>query len=166
MSIVRAYIGLGSNLQEPVRQIQRAITQLSSLQKSRLLAVSSMYGNPPMGPQDQPDFVNAVAAMETELSARALLKALQEIERQQGRERSGERWGPRTIDLDLLVFGAEIVNETGLEVPHPGIGSRAFVLIPLREIAPGLVIPGLGEIDTVTDAMDASALCVIDSEQD
>lgn len=119
-----------------------------------------------MGPQDQPDFVNAVAAMETELSARALLEALQEIERQQGRDRSGERWGPRTIDLDLLVFGAAIVNETGLEVPHPGIASRAFVLIPLREIAPGLVIPGLGEIDTVTDTIDASALCVIDSAQD
>lgn len=137
-----AYVGLGSNLDGPASQVSRALEALTRLPLTRLLARSRLYRNPPMGPQDQPDYVNAVACLATALPAQQLLAELQGVERAQGRVRGAERWGPRTLDLDLLLYGHEIIRTPGLEVPHPGIAERPFVLLPLAEIAPDVVIPG------------------------
>lgn len=139
---VRAYIGLGSNLDEPVQQLQAAFTALDALPDSRVTQRSSLYSSKPMGPADQPDYTNAVAELETGLSALDLLRAMQAIEQAQGRDRSGQRWGARTLDLDLLLYGDEVINTQELVVPHPGIAERDFVLVPLTEIAPEVVIPG------------------------
>ncbi len=143
---VKAYIGLGSNLEEPVKQVARALQELDSVPQTRCLAHSGLYSSGPMGPQDQPDYINAVARVETRLSPRDLLQALQAIERAHGRLRI-ERWGPRTLDLDLLLYGEGPHREEGLVVPHPGLHERAFVLYPLRELDPELPIPGFGRID-------------------
>jgi 2-amino-4-hydroxy-6-hydroxymethyldihydropteridine diphosphokinase len=142
---VVAYIGLGSNLQNPASQLQQALQALAAIPACRLLSHSSLYGSAPMGPQDQPDYVNAVAALKTSLTAEQLLDQLQGIENHQGRVRK-ERWGARTLDLDLLLFGDQIINTERLVVPHVGIAERSFVLYPLQEIAPGLVIPGMGAL--------------------
>ena len=139
------YIGLGSNLGNPAEQVERAIEFLRAVPQIRLLSRSSLYSSGPIGPVDQPDYVNAVAKISTTLDARGLLRALKEIERLRGRKR-GVRWGPRLIDLDLLLFGDEEIDELNLKVPHPGIACRNFVLLPLAEVAPGLVVPGLGRI--------------------
>ncbi len=140
-----AYVALGSNLADPVQQLERAFDALAGLPETSLVARSSLYRSAPFGPVAQPDFINAVVALRTSLGARALLDRLQAIERSQGRERE-ERWGPRTLDLDLLVYGAEVIDEPWLTVPHPGIVERNFVLLPLKEIAPDLVIPGTGRV--------------------
>jgi 2-amino-4-hydroxy-6-hydroxymethyldihydropteridine diphosphokinase len=139
---VLAYVGIGSNLADPVQQIRQAIAALDRLPHTALDAVSSLYRTPPMGPQDQPDYVNAVVALATVLHPYALLDALQEIERAQNRVRE-RHWGPRTIDLDLLVHGDLRIADARLRVPHPGLAERAFVVVPLAEIAPALAIPGL-----------------------
>ncbi len=138
---VTAYIGLGSNLDEPAAQVCAAFEALAAIPASQLQRRSRLYGNPPMGPQDQPDYVNAAAELATTLSPRELLEALQAIERRHGRVRGGRRWGPRVIDLDLLLYGNALIEEAGLRVPHPGLTERAFVLVPLAEIAPALVLP-------------------------
>ena len=140
-----AFVGIGSNLDEPHRQIDAAINRLAALPGCDVFAVSSLYRSAPFGPVEQPDFLNAVVALTTDMSARALFAALQSIEEDMGRQRS-ERWGARIIDLDLLVFGDAVVNDDDLVVPHPGIGERNFVLLPLAEIAPELDIPGLGPV--------------------
>jgi 2-amino-4-hydroxy-6-hydroxymethyldihydropteridine diphosphokinase len=140
------YIGLGSNLDSPGRQIETAFELLDGVPDTRLIARSSLYRSAPFGGIEQADFVNAVAALLTRLSAVQLLAQLQEIERVRGRERGGVRWGPRVLDLDLLVYSYERVDEPDLTVPHPGIAERNFVLLPLRELAPDLVIPGLGRV--------------------
>ena len=155
---VTAYLGLGSNLKDPAAQIVAAIDRLAALPGSMLRAVSSFYRNPPMGPQDQPDYVNAVVALDTGLAPRALLEAMQAIERAQGRDRGGLRWGPRTIDLDLLVYGDAVLDEDHLKVPHPGIAERAFVLVPLAEIAPQISIPGHGALSTLLAAVDRASV--------
>ena len=136
-----AYLGLGANLANPVAQLQNAITALRLLKQSTLLAVSGLYGSKPMGPQDQPDYVNAVAKVSTTLSPLALLDALQQIEQQQGRQRKTERWGPRSLDLDILLYGNHTISNERLTVPHYGLTKREFVLYPLAEIAPKLVLP-------------------------
>lgn len=141
MARVRCYIGLGANLAQPLAQLQQAVAALRLLPASQLVAVSSFYGSKPMGPQDQPDYVNAVAALDTELLPEALLDALQQIEQQQGRQRKDERWGPRTLDLDILLYGNDIINSERLTVPHYGLKQREFVLYPLAEIAPNLSLP-------------------------
>lgn len=141
-----AYIGLGSNLQNPLDQIQRARVTLAHTAGINELAFSSLYRNPPMGPSEQPDYINAVMAVSTRLSPQTLLQTLQAIENQQGRVRNGERWGPRTLDLDILLYGQEQINTPDLIVPHPGAAERAFVLLPLLEIAPELEIPGKGKV--------------------
>jgi 2-amino-4-hydroxy-6-hydroxymethyldihydropteridine diphosphokinase len=143
---VRAYIGLGSNLEDPRRQVRTALVELGALPYTRLVAQSSLYRSDPMGPADQPDYINAVAAIDTLLTPLALLDALLGIERMHGRVRHGTRWGPRTLDLDVLIYGDRIISDTRLAVPHPGIGERAFVLLPLAEIAPNLAIPGHGAV--------------------
>ncbi|WP_313055002.1 2-amino-4-hydroxy-6-hydroxymethyldihydropteridine diphosphokinase [Pseudomonas lopnurensis] len=132
----RVYIGLGSNLADPQRQLRGALQALAELPQSRLVGVSSLYASDPLGPTDQPRYVNAVAALDTALAPLALLDALQAIERAQGRERKAERWGPRTLDLDILLFGDRLIDEPRLQVPHYHLQARAFVLYPLAEIAP------------------------------
>lgn len=139
---VRAYIGLGSNQGQPMQQLDAALTALDKIAGSRVSKRSSFYTSSPMGPSDQPDYINAVAELETPLSAQNLLLAMQAIEQLQGRDRSGQRWGPRTLDLDLLLYGDEVITTETLLVPHPGMVERDFVLIPLAEIAPDVVIPG------------------------
>ncbi len=140
-----AYIGVGSNLNDPAEQVRQACAALDQLAECRLVVVSALYLNPPLGPQDQPDYVNAAAGLLTRLRPAALLAALKGLETSQGRTRKdGDRWGARIIDLDVLVYGREIVNESSLTVPHPGISERNFVLFPLLDIAPTLNIPGQG----------------------
>ena len=141
-----AYVGLGSNLHMPARQIEDALGLLADLPATRLVLRSSLYRSSPLGGIEQPDFVNAAAALLTALDPLQLLTELQQIEERQGRERDGARWGPRVLDLDLLVYGGEIIDQPGLTVPHPGIAERNFVLLPLGEIAPQLEIPGLGRV--------------------
>ncbi len=143
---VTAFIGLGSNLEEPVTQLNDAHKAIGNLDRVREIAFSSLYSSPPMGPQDQPDYVNAVMAIETDLAAMELLRCLQAIENSQGRVRN-RHWGERTLDLDLLLYGDEQINVPDLIVPHIGIRERAFVLYPLQEIAVDLNIPALGSID-------------------
>jgi len=140
------FIGLGSNLADPIVQIESAITALNELDEVTVLNRSSLYSSPPMGPQDQPDYINAVVEVDTTLFAHNLLDSLQEIELQQGRVRE-RHWGERTIDLDLLVYGNNILDDERLNVPHPGLAERSFVLYPLAEIAIDLKIPTLGNIE-------------------
>lgn len=144
--LVRAYIGIGSNLANPWNQVMQAIAELDDIPECCCVKHSSLYRSKPLGPPEQPDFVNAVAAVDTALSAQRLLQALQEIENRHGRARSGSRWGPRTLDLDLLVFGSACIASETLTVPHPGLVQRDFVLCPLYEIAPDLQVPGHGPI--------------------
>jgi 2-amino-4-hydroxy-6-hydroxymethyldihydropteridine diphosphokinase len=148
---MRVYIGLGSNLDDPKRQVRYALQVLTGLPGSTLCRYSSLYRSPPMGPQDQPDYINAVAELETGLSAAELLSLLQAIENQQGRVRGAARWGPRTLDLDILIYGQAQIKAPELTVPHPGIAERPFVLYPLAEIAPDLEIPGCGALQELLD---------------
>ena len=141
---VQAWIGLGSNLEQPLQQVRSALDELSEIPDTHLIAVSSLYRSAPLGPADQPSYINAVACLETQLTAVALLDALQAIETAHGRVRTGVRWGPRSLDLDILLYANEQIVTTRLTVPHPGIAARSFVLYPLAEIAPDLEIPGLG----------------------
>jgi 2-amino-4-hydroxy-6-hydroxymethyldihydropteridine diphosphokinase len=139
---VIAYIGLGSNLGEREATLREALARLGEVEGIEVVAVSSFRETDPVGVVDQPRFVNAAAALETVLGPRELLERLLEVERGLGRDRSREeRWGPRTIDLDLLLYGEETVAEVGLEVPHPRLAERAFVLDPLLELDPGLRLP-------------------------
>jgi 2-amino-4-hydroxy-6-hydroxymethyldihydropteridine diphosphokinase len=138
---VVAYIGLGGNLADPVTQLRNARRQLGEDPRLKEVAFSSLYRSAPMGPQEQPDYVNAVMAVETRLTPPALLAVLHEVENAHGRTRVGDRWGPRTLDLDLLLYGTEMVATPTLQVPHPGLGEREFVLVPLLEIAPNLTLP-------------------------
>jgi len=138
------FIGLGSNLDEPLSQLKKAIESLKHVKKSKLLNVSGFYQSAPIGPQDQPDYINAVAKMSTNLTAEHLLDELQAIENKQGRVRR-QRWGARTLDLDVLLFGNEIINTERLTVPHCGISERNFVLYPLNELVDsGFYIPKAG----------------------
>ncbi len=153
-----AYVGIGSNLQKPVRQVEQAAERLAGISGCRVVAVSSLYRSAPFGGIEQPDFVNAAASMLTTLAPRDFLAELQAIEARQGRERGETRWGPRVIDLDLLVYSATTIDEPGLRIPHPGIGERNFVLLPLAEIAPDLAIPGLGRAASIPVSMDEPSI--------
>lgn len=141
-----AYVGLGANLGDPPAQLNSALRAIARLPQTRIDAVSRFYRSAPMGPADQPDYCNAVCRVETALAPRALLEALIGIERTAGRERGVERWGPRLLDLDLLHVDGLALHEPGLHLPHPGLMQRNFVLVPLAELAPTLVIPPFGEI--------------------
>lgn len=139
--MITAFIGLGSNLQSPAAQLQRCVDALAQLPESKLVAVSPFYGSAAIGPGQQPDYVNAVAQIDTTLSPQALLTALQQVEQQQGRERGPERWLPRTLDLDILLYGDQVVNQPHLHIPHPRMCERNFVLLPLQDLAPALRLP-------------------------
>jgi 2-amino-4-hydroxy-6-hydroxymethyldihydropteridine diphosphokinase len=146
-----AFVGLGANLGEPEAQVRRAIAALRGLPRTRLVATSSLYRSAPVGVGEQPDFINAVAKVETTLSARELLDELLAMEARFGRERPSPG-APRTLDLDLLLYGDRIIAEPGLAVPHPRVHERAFVLMPLAEIAPDLSIPRKGSVKTLLAA--------------
>ena len=143
--MARVFIGLGANLDRPEQQLNDALVELSHLANSQLIQTSSLYRSKPVGPQDQPDYVNAVAELETELSPMALLDALQAIEHAHGRVRK-RHWGARTLDLDILLIDQDIIDEPRLQVPHPYAHERAFVLYPLSEIAPNCVLPNAGAL--------------------
>ena len=153
-----AYVGIGSNLDSPRDQVEQAIAALAAIDKTRLVRTSPLYRSPPLDGSDQPDYVNAVVALLTCLDADSLLQSLQSIEKAQGRSRDGEKWGPRTLDLDLLVYSSASIDEKDLKVPHPGIGERNFVLLPLLDIAPHLRIPGLGSVTGLVAAMHKNGL--------
>ena len=158
---VTACIALGSNLEDPREQVRRGFEALATLPQSRLLARSRLYRTSPWGITEQPDFINAAARLETSLTPRALLDALRTIESRAGRVR-GVRNGPRILDLDLLLYGDRIVAEPGLVVPHPRLHERAFVLLPLADVAPELEVPGHGRIRDLLARVDASGCMAID----
>lgn len=159
----RSYIGIGSNLNDPVAQVRQAFLALSNIRDTKLLAQSALYSNPPMGPKDQPNYVNAVAELDTALSPQALLVQLLEVELRAGRDRTKAiHWGPRVLDLDLLVYSDRIVSEANLKVPHPGIAHRSFVLLPLFDIAPQLDIPGVGALAELLARVSPDELCRIE----
>ena len=139
--INRAFIGLGSNLEDPQQQIINAFDQLSKIPKTQLINRSSLYRSVAIGPGEQPDYINAVAELHTELEPEVLLDQLQQIENAQGRVRGEIRWTARTLDLDLLLFNDTIIETTRLSVPHPLLAERNFVLYPLHELAPTLTLP-------------------------
>lgn len=156
-----AYIGLGSNLDDPVRQVRDALDELAQLPDCRLVARSRLYWSDPLGPYEQPRFVNAVAGLLTQRTAPDLLSDLKAMEVRRGRSRSGERWGPRTLDLDLLAYDGLQQDEAELSLPHPGIVSRSFVLYPLAEIAPHLLLPGHGTVAQLAAACDRRGLDLV-----
>ncbi len=151
-----AYIGIGSNLGSPRKQVERAAAALGAIDATVLVKTSPLYRSAPLDGSDQPDYINAVSALLTELDAATLLGRLQEIERAQGRSHDDIKWGPRIIDLDLLVYSGVSIDEKDLKVPHPGISQRNFVLLPLCDIAPHLRIPGLGSVCRHAAAVDTT----------
>lgn len=157
---ITATIGLGANLNDPAAQVDYALAELDRLPGTRLLARSSLYASAPVGYVDQPDFINAVAQVTTELAPRALLAALLDLEHRHGRERNF-RNAPRTLDLDLLLYGNAHFHEDGLTLPHPRMHTRGFVLLPLLEIDPDAVIPGHGRAaDWLAGCADQSVVVV------
>ena len=155
-----AYVGIGSNLNQPQARVAEAFERLSSVARTQLVIRSQLYRTQPMGPQDQPYFVNAAAGLLTQLAARELLVALLDIERMMGRNRA-ERWGPRIIDLDLLCMPGEVIQEVDFTLPHPGVSARNFVLYPLRDIAPTLMISGQGTVVDLSSRVDAAGISIL-----
>ena len=153
MTPVTAYVALGANLEDPIVQVRTGLAALAALPNTQLLAQSSLYRTAPVGYADQPDFINAVAAVDTELSPRELLDALLAIELNHGRVRQFAN-APRTLDLDVLLYDDVEVNESGLTIPHPRMHERAFVLAPLAEIAPLCEIPGHGRVSELLRSLD------------
>lgn len=159
---MRAFVGLGGNVGDPIATLHEAIRELDGLPDTRMLRASRLYRSAAWGMQDQPDFTNAVALLETRLDPRALLDALLQLERSHGRDRDAEtRWGPRVLDLDLLLYGDAVIDEPGLRVPHPHLHERAFALLPLVEIAPETVVPGRGWGRELLADMDLHGLEVL-----
>ena len=155
---IPAYVGLGANLDDPRAQVERALAALAALPDVRLVTSSRFYRTPPFGPVEQPEFVNAVAGLLTQRPARDFLAQLKTLEAELGRAAPSVRWGPRRIDLDLLVHGTTQIDEPGIRVPHPGIAERAFVLRPFADIAPELNVPGAGRVAALLRRVDASQI--------
>lgn len=157
------FVGLGGNVGDAAAVLRAAFAELDVLPETRLLRASKLYRTPAWGVEDQPDFVNAVAMLETGLDARVLLTHLLAIERRHGRERAADRrWGPRTLDLDLLLYGDAEIDEPGLRVPHPHLHERAFALAPLAEIAPQAVIPGIGSAAEALARLPAADIAALE----
>lgn len=146
---VLAYIGLGSNLDDPLMHLRSGVAALTQLYQTRVELCSSLYRTAPVGNQDQPDFINAVCRVRTDQTPATLMRHLLQIERAHGRVREGKKGGPRTLDLDLLLYGSRVIETEDLMVPHPRLHERAFVLYPLHEIEPDLIIPGRGALRTL-----------------
>ncbi len=155
-----AYIALGSNLEQPQHQLQAGFDALARLPDTQLIAQSSLYRSAPVGYVNQPDFVNAVAAIRTALAPRALLDALLTIEREHGRVRDFPN-APRTLDLDIALYDERIINEPGLTVPHPRMHQRAFVMVPLAEIAPDALVPGHGRVRDLLAKVDVNSVSIV-----
>ena len=156
-----AYVAVGSNLNQPRERVSEAFDRLAALPETRLELKSRSYLTRPLGPQDQPDFVNAVAGLLTQMGARDLLEALLGIERAMGRQRR-DRWGPRIVDLDLLWMTGNPIDEPGLKLPHPGVSMRNFVLYPLADIAPTLLIPGQGRVEHLKSRISSDGISVLE----
>ncbi|SDR69236.1 2-amino-4-hydroxy-6-hydroxymethyldihydropteridinediphosphokinase [Halopseudomonas litoralis] len=148
----RCFIALGSNQADPAAQVTGAFAELQKLPQSHLLARSALYRSMPLGPQDQPAFINAVAMLDTALQPEALLDALQDIEKRSGRVRKAERWGPRILDLDLLLYGDSLIDTPRLQIPHYHMHARSFVLYPLAELAADLTMPDGTPLQQLLDA--------------
>lgn len=158
---MKAWLGLGSNLQGPAAQLQAALDNLAHMDGIELLKVSGFYRTPPWGDEQQDDFVNAVAQIETSLAPVPLLRALQSVENDMGRTRSGRRWGPRVIDIDLLVYGDLQLRTEELELPHPRMHERAFVLVPICDLDAGLRIPGRGVASELLRKLDCTGISAV-----
>jgi len=158
-----AYIGIGSNLADPREQVLRGMDRIASIGKLSLVLRSTLYGSRPLGPSDQPDFVNAAVGVLTQLAPAELLRELRAIERAAGRAEARKRWGPRILDLDLLVHDRTRSAGPELVLPHPGIVERNFVLYPLAEIAPDLEVPGLGRVADLKARVSAEAIWTVAS---
>lgn len=152
---VLSHIGLGSNLDAPIRRIEHAIGELATLPSTRVLRRSRLFRTPPWGLREQPDFINAAVEIETALAPIDLLRELLAIERRGGRVRDGARWGPRVIDLDLLLYDGRTLREPGLELPHPRMHERAFVLVPLADLDADIDVPGHGRVGELAASIDA-----------
>ena len=156
---IRAYVGVGANVGDVATTIAEALWALDSMPQTSIRAQSRLYRTPPWGNTDQPPFTNGVVELQTRLSPRVLLDLLLDIELRFGRDRSeGEKWGPRELDLDLLVYGEEQLDEPGMHIPHPHLHERAFVLVPLAEIAPRLEIVGVGRVSDLLAAVDTGGI--------
>jgi 2-amino-4-hydroxy-6-hydroxymethyldihydropteridine diphosphokinase len=156
---VRAFVGVGGNVGEVEITLVEAMWALDSMPQTSIRSQSRLYRTPPWGNTEQPPFLNAVVELQTRLTARVLLDLLLEIEIRFGRDRAeGEKWGPRELDLDLLIYGEDQIDEPGMHVPHPRLHERAFVLVPLNEIAPTLEINGVGRVSDLVKAVDATGI--------
>ncbi len=158
--MARAYIGLGSNLDDPLAQVQQALERLAELPDTRLIDQSRLYRSAPVGPEGQPDYINAVACLETALPPEILLDHLQQLEHLQGRVRT-LRWGPRTLDLDILLYDALVLQTPHLTLPHPEMTNRSFVLYPLADLAPDLILPNGQSLQSLLDGCPSTGLSVI-----
>ncbi|MBW1216166.1 2-amino-4-hydroxy-6-hydroxymethyldihydropteridine diphosphokinase [Pantoea allii] len=156
--MTRVYLALGSNLADPLHQIDAALSALDALPDTQRVATSAFYRTPPYGPPDQPDYLNAAVALDTALSAEALLDQTQRIEQEHGRVRKAERWGPRTLDIDIMLFGTASLNSDRLIVPHYDLLNRAFMLVPLLEIAPDLSLPDGRSLKLILAKLDRSSI--------
>lgn len=161
--MIKVYIGLGSNLNDPESQLKKAIIALEIVPSTSVVKVSSFYKSKPVGPQDQPDYINAVVELDTELSVHVLLDYLHGIENEQGRERE-IKWGARTLDLDILLFGEEIIQDQRLVIPHVEMHKRGFVLVPLDEISPDCKIPGIGAVSSLLQQINTDDLVKLNQE--
>jgi len=157
MSVI-VYIALGGNLDDPADHVRRACQELGALPQTHCLQYSRLYQSTPHGPTDQPDYINAVAELETTLPPDALLSMLQSLEKMHGRVRTGEHWGPRPLDLDILLYGDQQIDGPDLQIPHPYMAKRPFVLYPLAELVPDLNIPGYGVLSDLLQSCSAEGL--------
>jgi len=157
-----AYVAIGANLDDPHTRVRECFAYLAALPETKLIARSKLYRSRPLGPCDQPDYVNAAAGLLTTLTAPHLLAELKSLERMLGRDTPIVRWGPRRIDFDLSVFGSEQIQNDTLTVPHPGVPVRNFVLYPLLDIAPDLAVPGHGRIRDLAARISAEGLAALD----
>ncbi len=155
---MKAWLGLGSNLQQPAEQLRQALDRLGDTEGVEILATSSFYRTPPWGDEQQDDFINAVVQIETGLAPIPLLRVVQSIENEMGRQRSERRWGPRLIDIDLLLYGDQQYRSAELELPHPRMHERAFVLMPLSELDESLEIPARGTVEKLLQQLDCSGI--------
>ena len=162
--MIRSFVGLGGNQGQPMRQLDLAVEAIAALPRSRLIAESPRYRTAPVGDPDQPEFINSVVALETALEPLDLLRGIQAIETRLGRRRDpARRWGPRAIDLDLLLYGDQIIHLPDLSVPHPRMTARGFVLAPLWDLAPEIELPGLGPLSAFLSEVDLSGIRPLES---
>ena len=159
--MITAYIGLGSNLSYPIKQVKLAISAIDKIDKTKVIKSSSLYLSRPMGPQDQSDYINAVIAIKTTLPSLDLLDALQAVENNAGRVRKDNRWGARILDCDIILYGNETINNERLTVPHYGMQEREFVLLPLAEIAPTLYLPNGNKVEKLACEINSNGIKTI-----